>query len=280
MATLLQNAPPHDTLKATVQFSVDNGEKPVAVVLEPGQGSDRRSGQYEDHEITIHDGRPLADALDLDRHGYLLDTYDTAVTDFFDEQQVRDIYYPEMEALVKKVTGADKVIVFDHTIRIDDGGTADAKKVRMPVRNMHNDFTTNSAPQRVRDLLPADEAEERLKKRFGSINIWRPITGPVETAPLVICGWDSIEEKNLIPAERRYQDRVGGVLHLSHNPNQEWVYFPKMTTDEVVILKCYDSLEDGTARWTAHGSFQPPQLPDGARPRQSIEIRTLYFFDD
>ena len=133
--------------------------------------------------------------------------------------------------------------------------------------------------QRVKDLLPEEEANIRLKKRYGSINVWRPITGPVETSPLAICGWDSLEDKNLIPAERRYQDRIGGVLHLSYNANQEWFYFPKMTTEEVVILKCFDSLDDGTAKWTAHGSFQPRRhLPQ--QPRESIEIRTLYFYDD
>jgi len=280
MSTLLENAPPLDQLHATVQFSIDTGETPVAIVKEPGGGSDRRSGQYEEHKIIIRDARPITDRLDIDKQGFLLTEFDTAVADFYDENQVKDIYYPEMEVLVRKFTGADKVFVFDHTIRIDDGGAADEKKVRTPVRNMHNDFTINSAAQRVRDLLPNDEAEERLKKRFGSINIWRPITGPVETAPLAICGWDSLEDQNLIPAERRYQDRIGGVLHLSYNANQEWFYFPRMTTEEVVILKCYDSVDDGTAKWTAHGSFDPPEKPENARPRESIEIRTLYFFDE
>ena len=189
-------------------------------------------------------------------------------------------YYPEMEEIVKQATGCSKVVVFDHTIRVDDEATQTDRKVRGPVKNVHNDFTRNSAPQRVKDLLPADEAEARLQKRFGSINIWRPIVGPVETAPLAICGWDTLDEKNLIPAERRYNDRIGGVLHLCHNPDQRWFYFPRMEREEVVLLKCFDSLEDGTAKWTCHGSFKDPNSPANAKPRQSIEIRTLYFFDD
>jgi hypothetical protein len=279
MSELLDSAPALTEIETVVQFSVDTGETPISIVNEPGGGSDRRSGHYQDHRITIRDARPIAHRLDLDKQGFLLAEHPTHVSNFFDENLVSEVYYPEMADLVVKYTGADKVIVFDHTIRIDDPNEADARKVRNPVRNMHNDFTINSVAQRVRDLLPKEEAEERLKKRYGSINIWRPIVGPVETAPLTICGWDSLEQQNLIPAERRYQDRIGGVLHLSYNPNQEWFYFPKMTTDEVVILKCFDSLNDGTAKWTAHGSFQPPVTPKNARPRQSIEIRTLYFFD-
>ncbi len=265
---------------ATVQFSIPTGETPVAQVKEPGQGSDTRTGVYKDQEVTIYNGRVIAKDLTLEKQGFILRNYDTRVDDFFDTKQIKEIYYPEMEEIVKQETGCSEVLVFDHTIRIDDNSMAQSRKVRNPVKNMHNDFTRKSAPQRVRDLLPVDEAKKRLKKRFGSMNIWRPLIGPVETAPLAICGWDTLLEKDLLVAERRYQDRVGGVLHLTYNPEQRWYYFPKMETNEVVLLKCFDSLEDGTAKWTCHGSFQPPDIPINARPRQSIEIRTLYFYDD
>ena len=278
MATVLDQGPSEVHSKA--QFSVNDGQTPVALVKEVGHGSDRRTGTYEEHDIVIHNGRPIADTLDLDRQGFTFQSFPTAVKDFYDEDEVRSVYYPEMEKLVKQATGCARVLVFDHTIRVDDPTEADARKVRAPVRNMHNDFTRNSAPQRVRDLLPEDEAEKRLGKRFGSINVWRPIVGPVETAPLAICGWDTLNEDDLIPAERRYNNRIGGVLHLSHNPDQKWYYFPKMEREEVVILKCFDSLEDGTAKWTCHGSFNDPNSPPDAAPRESIEIRTLYFYDD
>ena len=279
MASVISGNTPLRTVRASVQFTVDTGETPVSLVQEAGHGSDRRSGTYEQREIAIRDARPIADALDLDAQGFILTQFPTAVADFYDADEVRSVYYPEMERLVARETGASKVLVFDHTVRIDDGGRADALKVRAPVRNMHNDFTDRSAPQRVRDLLPADEAEARLKKRWGSINVWRPIVSPVETAPLAICEWGSIDGANLIAAERRYKDRLGGVLHLSYNPGQRWYYFPRMTRDEVVLLKCFDS-KPGVAKWTCHGSFDDPESPPNAVPRESIEIRTLYFFDD
>jgi hypothetical protein len=278
MATLLELDTGLETVSTPVQFTVDNGTTPVAQVREMGAGPDSRTGKYEEHEIQVRDARPIADQLVLDRDGFTFQNYATAVKDFYDEDEVRAVYYPEMERLVKDATGCSRVVVFDHTIRIDDDSTQAERKVRSPVRNMHNDFTIKSAAQRVRDLLPA-EAEALLKKRFGSINIWRPIIGPVETAPLAICSWGSIEDRNLIAAERRYQDRIGGVYHLSYNPAQRWYYFPRMECEEVVILKCFDSLDDGTARWTAHGAFRDPKTPAGATPRESIEIRTLYFFD-
>lgn len=278
MASVLEQAT-RPAVTATLQFTAKAGPAPVALVKAPGSGPDERVGTFEEHQAVIRDGRPIADRLDLDREGFELLRHPTAVKDFYDDDEVRRVYYPEMEALVRQATGASRVIVFDHTIRVDDSGTQAVRKVRAPVRNVHNDFTLRSAPQRVRDLLPPDETEMRLGKRYGSINVWRPIRGPVLTAPLAICEYRSIADGDLIAAERRYQDRIGGVYHLAYNPDQRWYYFPRMERDEVVLLKCFDSLTDGTARWTAHGAFTDPNTPPGAPPRESIEIRTLMFYD-
>ncbi|MEM9682155.1 MAG: CmcJ/NvfI family oxidoreductase [Pseudomonadota bacterium] len=268
-----------DAIPTSLHFGVATETTPVTIVNAAEVGDDERLGTFEEHPVAVHDARPLVDRLGLDSHGFSLARHETAVRDFYDPEEVMAVYYPEMEALVGQATGAAKVIVFDHTIRIDDGGLQKDRQVRAPVRNVHNDFTVASAEQRVRDLLPPAEAAARLSRRFGSINVWRPITGPVETAPLAICEYGSIRDENLIAAERRYQDRIGGIYYLSYDPDQRWYYFPRMTRDEVVLLKCYDSRTDGTARWTAHGAFVDPESPADAPPRESIEIRTLMFFD-
>ena len=269
-----------ESVTASLQFSANAGQTPVAQVSQPGQGQDQHSMTTAAHDVVIGNARPLAEQLDLDGQGYAFMRHPTAVQDFYEDDEVRRVYYPEMEALVCSVSGASKAIVFDHTIRVDDEEKQARLKVRAPVGSVHNDFTLRSAPQRVRDLLPADEAEARLEKRYGSINVWRPIRGPVETKPLVICGYESIDDEDLVAAERHYPDgRVGGIYYLVHNPKQRWYYFPRMERDEVVLLKCFDSLTDGTARWTAHGTFDDPNSPPDATPRESIEIRTLMFFD-
>ena len=109
--------------------------------------------------------------------------------------------------------------------------------------------------------------------------MWRPLTGPVKTDPIAICPWDSIGENDMIPAERNYGDRIGGILNLSYNPDQRWTYFPEMERDEVILLKCFDSERDGRARWTAHAAFEDPNGPDPSLPaRESIEVRTLLFY--
>ena len=145
------------------------------------------------------------------------------------------------------------------------------------VPRVHNDYTEWSGPQRVRDILPA-EADDLLSRRFAIVQVWRPIRHPVETFPLAICDARSLSAENLVISERRYPNRVGQTYAITYNPAQRWYWFPRMRRDEALVFKVYDSLLDGRARWTAHTAFDDPTAPPDARPRESIEIRTLAFF--
>ncbi len=220
----------------------------------------------------------MIEDFSLEREGFVFVNHETKVKDFYDEDELRSVYYPEMERLVKDMTGAARVLVFDHTLRAEDNETREEKKVREPVRRVHNDYTEWSGPQRVRDLLPPDEAEELLQHRFAVIQVWRPIRKPVQTAPLAIADALSIAPKDLIPTERRYPDRVGETYHITFNPSHRWFYFPEMQRNEALVFKCYDSEKDGRSRFSAHAAFEAPNSPTDAPPRESIEIRTLAFF--
>jgi hypothetical protein len=182
-----------------------------------------------------------------------------------------------MEALVKAETGAKRVVVFDHTLRTADEDDRQARKLREVVQRVHNDYTEWSGQQRVRDLLP-DEAEALLTRRFAIVQVWRPIRHPVETFPLAICDARSVAPDDLVVSERRYPNRVGQTYAVTYNPDHRWYWFPLMRREEALVFKVYDSLQDGRARFTAHTAFDDPTAPAGARPRESIEIRTLAFF--
>jgi hypothetical protein len=129
----------------------------------------------------------------------------------------------------------------------------------------------------VRDLLP-DEADELLKRRFAIIQVWRPIRRPVESFPLAIADARSMSPDDFVISERRYPDRVGQTYAITYNPGHRWYYFPNMRREEALVFKVFDSETDGRARWTAHTAFDDPTSPPNARPRESIEIRTLAFF--
>jgi hypothetical protein len=270
----------NEGVTASLEFCKEKEARPITLVNSIGEGFDSRSDHYTQREVFIQNARPLIDSLTLDQDGFALIQKHTAVGNFYDDSEVENVYYPEIEQLLQKVTGASKVLIFDHTRRIDDKESLSKKNARPPATIVHNDFTISSAKQRVRDLLPTDEAESRLKKRFASINVWRAMREPVETAPLAICNYSSIADDDLIIAERHYADnRVGRIYNLAFNPMQRWYYFPKLMCTEMVLLKCYDSLTDGTARWTAHGSFKDPEEVTNSTPRESIEIRSMLFFE-
>jgi hypothetical protein len=182
-----------------------------------------------------------------------------------------------MAALVARESGAKRVVVFDHTVRTADRELGEAKKIREVVQRVHNDYTEWSGPQRVRDILP-DEADALLERRFAIIQVWRPIRHPVETFPLAICDARSLPAEDLIVSERRYPNRIGQTYVMTYDPRHHWYWFPRMRRDEALVFKVFDSLKDGRARWTAHTSFVDESAPPDARPRESIEIRTLAFF--
>jgi len=266
-----------DHVETSLSYLSDSSEKPVAYLYEPPPGMPARSGRTTRQPVTIFDGRAIHGELSLDKQGFVLAHHESAVRNFYDEHEVRAVYYPEVERLVKEVTAATRVLVFDHNVRCAPMAKRKEKGAREPVKFAHNDYTIKSGPQRVRDLLPF-EAEALLKHRFAMINVWRPIRGPVQESPLAVCDARSIRPEDWVPSDLKYQDRTGEVYSITFNPNHRWFYFPRMQRDEAMLLKCYDSMEDGRARFTAHSAFDDPSSPQDAAPRESIEVRTLVFF--
>lgn len=265
-------------VEAEMAYIVAGEDKPVSASYGPGSTLHTHTGTYERHRVSVTNGRGMEEGLSLDREGFRLAPHETKVKDFYNEDEVRAVYYPELEDLVKRETGCTRVHIFDHTRRAGDEETREARKVKGPVRHVHNDYTEWSGPQRVRDLLP-DEAEDLLKRRVQVVQVWRAVRGPILSAPLGICDARSIAPQDLIATERRYPNRVGEIYHVAFNPAHRWFYFPQMTRDEALVFKCYDSRTD-VARFTVHSAFADPTTPAGAPPRESMEARLLCFFDD
>ena len=265
-------------VEAGVPYLADLSVKPVTYNPPIGTGVPRRDGNYRDFKVKIHNARPIAGDLSLDRQAFVLVNHDTALRSFYDKDEIKHTWEPEVEALIKRETGASKVVVFDHTIRTADRGVE--RGHRAPVRSVHNDYTEKSGPQRVRELLPADEAEARLQKRFVEINVWRNIGhDPVEMSPLGFVDSQSIAPRDLAICDLIYADRTGEIYIGVFNADHRWYYFPRMTREEAVLIKCYDSMKDGRARFSLHSAFDDPTSPANPRPRESIETRTFAFFD-
>jgi hypothetical protein len=262
---------------ADLNYLAPSQDRPRTYTFDPPSGEPRSNIVPEPHGVPIHDVRPIAATVTLDREGFALVQQKSSVRDFYSEDEIRNVYYPEAEQLLKRATGADRVFVFDHTVRKRVAGAADRNGgPRQPVARVHVDHTEKSGPQRVRDLLP-DEAEELLKGRLQIINLWRPIRGPLLDSPLAVCDARTVKPGELVASDLVYPDRVGETYSVKYNPDHQWFYVPRMTVDEVLLLKCYDSKTDGRSRFAPHTAFADPTTPPDAPPRESIELRTLVF---
>jgi hypothetical protein len=269
-----------ETVEALLNYITDASEKPVYYAYEPPPGTARQTGQFASQSVPIRNGRALLDELSLDKHGFELVNHETAVSDFYDRDEVRRVYYPEIERLLKDATGASKVVIFDHQVRCLPMAQRGERGAREYGKVVHNDYTAKSGPRRVRDHLPPAEADEALNHRFAEINVWRPIRGPVESSPLAVCDAQSIAPDDFVPSDLIYPDKIGETYRFKHNPNHRWFYFPQMERTEAILLKCYDSREDGRARFTAHTAFEDPTSPPDAGARESIEVRALIFWPE
>jgi hypothetical protein len=243
---------------------------------DPGPEVPRRNMELAPERAEIHDARAEGFAPKLDREGFELVPCDADIAFAADPAEVRARYYPAIERLVKEHTGAARVIAFDHDFRSSD--VADQNEhLRPAVMGAHVDYTENSGPQRVRELLP-DEADTLLKKRFAFINVWKPIGRPAEETPLAFCDVSTVSPGDLVTIYLRYRDRSGEIYGIKRNPHQRWSYFRDMRPDEAVLLKCYDS-DKSVSRFTPHGAFEDPTSRKDAPARRSIEVRTIAFFD-
>jgi hypothetical protein len=282
MAEIATASLPH--VQAALNYLAATGEKPVTYAYPPPPGVPWSTAQPEEHATLIHDLRPAASAFLLDDVGFQFLSHRSTVRDFWDEEEIKRVYYPESIELLKRVTGASEVRVFDHTLRRRMPGENDRSTTpgvpRQPANRVHVDQTATSGVARLRTEYP-DEADELLRRRVAIVNLWRPIKSPALDAPLAVCDARSVAPDDLIASDLVFRDRRGETYNLVYNPSQRWFYAPAMRADEVLLLKCYDSRDDGAvARFAPHTAFIDPTAPPDAPPRESIELRTFVIFGE
>src|ERR1700761_9397619 len=261
---------------AELNYLAPTSGKPRTYAFDPPPGEPRSTALPEPHNVPIFNGRPIANSFSLEREGFALVRHPTSVVNFYDDNEVRKAYYPAVEAFLRSTLKADRVFIFDHTVRKRVEGSADIRGAgpRQPATRVHVDQTELSGRARVREHLP-DEADELLKGRVQVINLWRPIRGPLLDAPLAMCDAQTLAPDDLIASDLIYPGRNGETYSVKFNAGHRWLYFPKMSADEALLLKCYDSATDGRARFAPHTAFIDPTTPADAPPRESIEVRTL-----
>lgn len=218
---------------------------------------------------------------DVDVNGFALKDFKPGYSESWeDETAVREKFYPEVVEFLKKELGAKRVLVFDHTIRTRKNAQKKLTQEtntsqRAPVRLVHCDYTSESAPTRVKQLLP-EEADNLLSRRTAFINVWKPLN-KVEENPLAMCDVESAPPEDFFKLYLRYRDRTGENYVMRHSDQHRWIYFPDMEKDQSILLKTYDS-DTKRAQFVGHTAFDDPTSSKDAPFRESCEIRTICFF--
>ncbi|KAF2709143.1 hypothetical protein K504DRAFT_381277 [Pleomassaria siparia CBS 279.74] len=283
----------------------------------PGTAFEKRR-KHVPHEVGIKDLRPVREDFNINNAGFQLVDHKSAVKDFGDEDEIKNVWYPEVKELMKKVSGASEVHIVSHMCRRHTYAEAqDDAKVKddtefvtrnNPARFVHVDQSYRGAEQIMFLNLPEEEAEKKMKKRWAIMNVWAPIDKPVKKDPLAFCDFRSVDEndfrtvvanlpppgageygnvsKNMSHKPRAEYSSNGDaaaryeVTNMAYNPDQKWYYASDMTPEEAWVFKIFDSKKDGRAKCAVHSSFPLKGQDDRSDPRTSIEIRCFVFWDD
>ena len=253
----------------------------------------RRIGQY-------YPGLSPYSSECMDRLGVSLAQCESRCQNFYDAAEVERVFYPEMEKLLLEFfPGATDALVYNHDVFDKDytGDRTEDQENKNPGVNaayanlVHNDLNDNSGRVRCRELLTKNlrnfgreqhyteaQAEARMSRRFMSINLAKPME-TVQQNPFVLCAWPSFADQPYITNYRVYDDRVGETTRFTYRPEHEWYWVPQQTPSEVSMLKCYDSITDGSvSRWSFHSACIDPTAPEGAPCRKNVVVRSFVFF--
>ena len=253
----------------------------------------RRIGEY-------YPGLSPSSPQCMDRLGVALAHLESACSNFYDSAEVERVFYPEIEKLLLKFfPDATDALVYNHDVFDKDypGDRTEDQDNKNPGVNaryanlVHNDLNDNSGRVRCRELLTRnlrnfgraqhfteEEADRKMSRRFVSINLAKPME-TVEQFPFVLCAWPSFADQPYITNYRIYDDRVGETTRFTYRPDHEWYWFPQQKPNEVSMLKCYDSVTDGSvSRWSFHTACIDPTAPADARCRKNVVVRSFVFF--
>ena len=236
----------------------------------------------------------------MDKLGVSLAHCESRCKNFYDAAEVERVFYVEIEKLLLEFfPGATDALVYNHDVFDKDykGDRTEDQDNKNPGVNsnyayiVHNDLNDNSGRVRCRELLTknlrnfgreqhytAEQAAAKMSRRFMSINLAKPME-TVRQNPFVLCAWPSFADQPYITNYRIYDDRVGETTRFTYRPGHEWYWFPQQKPTEVSMLKCYDSVTDGSvSRWSFHSACIDPTAPDDAPCRKNVVVRAFIFF--
>ncbi len=88
----------------------------------------------------------------------------------------------------------------------------------------------------------------------------------------------SVADADLVAAKSIHVDHQRETWTVKPNPAHRWFFKYEQQPDEVMLIKCFDTIES-VARRAPHSAFADPAHEDEG-PRESVEIRAMVFYDE
>ncbi len=254
-------------MTATVNYHISSSEPQAFHIDADGEKGKILSPVLVPVQVDVKDVRDGDLPSDFHQDSVSFVFSPTGFHDFEEQQAWESEYDRELRDLLTRDIGAREVIVFDHTVRIDDPNAG-----RKPARNVHSDYSPKGAHQRLRDIVGDDNAEDWEAGHFGFVNVWRPVRRPIASAPLGFVRPKSVRPEDWVTLDLIYPDRTGQIMGLVRNRDHEWIYQSRMSPDEAAIFNIYDNRGLPSI---AHSAMDMVEDPSVRAPRMSVESRTL-----
>ena len=260
--------------------------------------------------MRIHDARGREKNFTLLRNGFQFAKLQSTLTDFHDTEQIKAVYFPEVQDLVKRTTGASRVVVYDHNVRQSSGNDFGAhvkgyQGIQGPAKRIHVDATPLGAESIMSFFCKGEDIEDIKRRGYQLINIWRPLRR-IDRDPLIVADMNKMPAEDLVTIPRsyfngltnsnyicKYEGCNGAVITqaddkadkgefqvadgLSNGGEHCWWYLGEQEPDEAVLFSSSDCRPGKLATGAVHGSCPLPDQAD--KPvRQSVEVRVIAVF--
>lgn len=257
-------------MHATVNYHITSPEPQAFHIDADGEKGKIRAPVLVGETISVGDVRDDDVRVSFSQDSIVFVESPSAVQSFNDDGNWKPLYDRELSGLLRREIGAREIVIFDHTVRIDQQTSG-----RKPARNVHSDYSPAGAHRRLKDILGPEKALEWESGHFAFVNTWRPIKNPITTAPLGFVRPRSVSADDWVTIDLIYPDRKGQILGLIANAAHEWIYLSHMTPDEIAVFNIYDSKGRPTV---AHSALDVIEQGVEQMPRMSIESRTLVLY--